>query len=298
MASTNRPDILDPALLRPGRFDRKVIIDRPDVTAREAILAVHARGKPLAPDISLAALAKLTPGFVGADLANLVNEAAILTARRNMDQIGQAEFQDAMERIIAGPERQGKIISDYERKVVAYHEAGHAVVMHNLEHSDPVHKVSIVSRGMALGYTMPLPENDKYLRSREAFEDEIVGLLGGRAAEEIFFKRITTGAANDLERATKLAKAMITRYGFSAKLGLRTFGEEQSNGYLGALGEIRDYSEKLAEAIDHEIRRILDTAYQRAKNIVREQKHAMEALADALLEHETVDRPQFEVLMT
>jgi cell division protease FtsH len=298
MASTNRPDILDPALLRPGRFDRKVIIDRPDVTAREAILAVHARGKPLAPDISLAALAKLTPGFVGADLANLVNEAAILAARRNMDQIGQAEFQDAMERIIAGPERQGKIISDYERKVVAYHEAGHAVVMHNLEHSDPVHKVSIVSRGMALGYTMPLPENDKYLRSREAFEDEIVGLLGGRAAEEIFFKRITTGAANDLERATKLAKAMITRYGFSAKLGLRTFGEEQSNGYLGALGEIRDYSEKLAEAIDHEIRRILDTAYQRAENIVREQKHAMEALADALLEHETVDRPQFEVLMT
>jgi cell division protease FtsH len=297
MASTNRPDILDPALLRPGRFDRKVILDRPDVTAREAILKVHANGKPLAPDISLANLAKLTPGFVGADLANLVNEAAILAARRNLNQIGQPEFQDAMERIIAGPERQGKIISDYERQVVAFHEAGHAVVMHNLEHSDPVHKVSIVSRGMALGYTMPLPESDKYLRSREAFEDEIVGLLAGRAAEEIFFKRITTGAANDLERATKLAKAMVTRYGFSAKLGLRTFGEEQSNGYLGSLGEIRDYSEQVAHAIDQEIRQIMDGAYQRAKDIVTEQRRAMENLANALLEYETIERPQFVALM-
>jgi cell division protease FtsH len=297
IASTNRPDILDPALTRPGRFDRKIIIDRPDVTAREAILAVHAKGKPLAPDISLADLAKLTPGFVGADLANLVNEAAILAARRNLTQIGQQEFQDAMERIIAGPERQGKIISDYERKVVAYHEAGHAVVMHFLEHSDPVHKVSIVSRGMALGYTMPLPESDKYLRSREAFEDEIVGLLGGRAAEEIIFKRITTGAANDLERATKLARAMVTRYGFSPTLGLRTFGEEQGNPYLGSLGEIRDYSEQIAHTIDQEIREILETAYHRAKNIILQQKQSLEGLADALLEYETIDRPQFEALM-
>jgi cell division protease FtsH len=297
MASTNRPDILDPALTRPGRFDRKIIIDRPDVTAREAILAVHTKGKPLAANISLADLAKLTPGFVGADLANLVNEAAILAARRNLTQIGQQEFQDAMERIIAGPERQGKIISDYERKVVAYHEAGHAVVMHNLEHSDPVHKVSIVSRGMALGYTMPLPDSDKYLRSRETFEDEIVGLLGGRAAEEIIFKRITTGAANDLERATRLARAMVTRYGFSPALGLRTFGEEQGNPYLGSLGEIRDYSEQVAQAIDQEIRQILDTAYQRARAIVIDQKNKLEALANALLEYETIDRPQFEALM-
>ena len=297
MASTNRPDILDPALLRPGRFDRKVVIDRPDVSAREAILGVHAKGKPLAPDIALADLAKLTPGFVGADLANLVNEAAILAARRNLTQIGQAEFQDAMERIVAGPERQGKIISDYERKVVAFHEAGHAVVMHNLEHSDPVHKVSIVSRGMALGYTMPLPESDKYLRSREAFEDEIVGLLGGRAAEEIIFKRITTGAANDLERATKLARAMVTRYGFSPTLGLRTFGEDQQNGFLGGMGEIRDYSEQIAQTIDHEMRQILDSAYQRAKSIVIEQKQALESLADALLEYETINRPQFEAMM-
>lgn len=297
VASTNRPDILDPALLRPGRFDRKVILDRPDVNAREAILRVHAKGKPLADDIALSDLAKLTPGFVGADLANLVNEAAILAARRDRTTIGQHEFQDAMERIVAGPERQGKIISDYERKVVAFHEAGHAVVMHNLEHSDPVHKVSIVSRGMALGYTMPLPEGEKYLRSREAFEDEIVGLLGGRAAEEVFFKRITTGAANDLERATKLAKAMVTRYGFSPNLGLRTYGEEQNNGYLGGLGDIRDYSEQVAHIIDEEIRQILDNAYGRAKQIVQQQQRTMEALVDALLEHETIDRPQFEALM-
>jgi cell division protease FtsH len=297
MASTNRPDILDPALLRPGRFDRKVILDRPDVNGREAILEVHTKGKPLAADISISDLAKLTPGFVGADLENLVNEAAILAARRNLNSIGRLEFQDAMERIIAGPERQGKILSDYERKVVAYHEAGHAVVMHNLENSDPVHKVSIISRGMALGYTMPLPEGDKYLRSREAFEDEIVGLLGGRAAEEIIFKRITTGAANDLERATKLARAMVTRFGFSQKLGLRTFGEEQGNPYLGSLGEIRNYSEEMAQAIDHEIRHILETAYQRAKDIVLDQQRKLEALAGALLEYETVERPAFEALM-
>lgn len=297
MASTNRPDILDPALLRPGRFDRKVILDRPDVHGREAILDVHTKGKPLGADISIPALAKLTPGFVGADLENLVNEAAILAARRNLNTIGQLEFQDAMERIIAGPERQGKILSDYERKVVAYHEAGHAVVMHNLEHSDPVHKVSIISRGMALGYTMPLPDGDKYLRSCEAFQDEIVGLLGGRAAEEIVFKRITTGAANDLERATKLARAMVTRFGFSQKLGLRTFGEEQGSHYLGSLGETRDYSEEVAQVIDQEIRQILETAYQRAKDIVVKQQHSLEALAGALLEHETIERPEFVALM-
>ena len=297
MASTNRPDILDPALLRPGRFDRKVILDRPDVQGREAILEVHTRGKPLAPDLAISALARLTPGFVGADLENLVNEAAILAARRNLNLIGQAEFQDAMERIVAGPERQGKIISDTEREVVAFHEAGHAVVMHNLEHSDPVHKVSIMSRGMALGYTMPLPEGDRYLRTREAFEDEIVGLLGGRAAEEVVFRRVTTGAANDLERATKLARAMVTRYGFSAKLGLRTFGEEQGNPYLGSLGEIRNYSEEMAQTIDQEMRQILDGCYQRAKAIVNTQRSKLDALARSLLEYETVERPAFEALM-
>jgi len=297
LASTNRPDILDPALLRPGRFDRKVILDRPDVQAREAILEVHTRGKPLAPNISISNLARLTPGFVGADLENLVNEAAILAARRNSTLISQQDFQDAMERIIAGPERKNKILSPHERQVVAFHEAGHAVVMHNLEHSDPVHKVSIISRGMALGYTMPLPDGDKYLRSQEAFEDEIVGLLGGRAAEEVIFERVTTGAANDLERATQLARAMVTRYGFSQTLGLRTFGEEQGNPYLGSLGEIRDYSEEMARMIDQEIRQILDRAYQRAKNIVTEQRRRLEALAEALLEHETIERAKFEALM-
>ncbi|MDX1522330.1 MAG: ATP-dependent zinc metalloprotease FtsH, partial [Anaerolineae bacterium] len=277
VAATNRPDVLDPALLRPGRFDRKVILDRPDVNGREAILKIHAKGKPLYSDVNLEDLAKLTPGFVGADLENLVNEAAILAARRNRTFISMAEFQDAMERIIAGPERKGKFISDQEREVIAYHEAGHAVVMHNLPNSDPVHKVSIVSRGMALGYTMPLPENDKYLRTKAAFEDEIVGLLGGRAAEEIIFSEVTTGASNDLERATKLAKAMVTRFGFSDKLGLRTFGEEQSNPYLGSMGETRDYSDEMAQSIDLEIRHILDAAYQKAKCIVTEQKDKLEA---------------------
>jgi cell division protease FtsH len=297
IAATNRPDVLDSALLRPGRFDRKVILDRPDVNAREEILKVHTRGKPLAVEVNLSDLAKLTPGFAGADLENLVNEAAILAARRNKNTIGRADFQDAMERIVAGPERKGKIISDQEREVVAYHEAGHAVVMHNLEHSDPVHKVSIVSRGMALGYTMPLPENDKYLRTKEAFEDEIVGLLGGRAAEALIFKSVTTGAANDLERATELARSMVTRYGFSEKLGLRTFGEEQGNPYLGNLGEIRNYSEEMAQAIDQEIRQITETAYQRAKDILNKQRVKLESLAKTLLDVETVERPEFEAMM-
>ena len=297
IAATNRPDVLDSALLRPGRFDRKVILDRPDVNAREEILKVHTRGKPLAVDVSMSDLAKLTPGFAGADLENLVNEAAILAARRNKNDIGRPEFQDAMERIVAGPERKGKIISDQERQVVAYHEAGHAVVMYNLENSDPVHKVSIVSRGMALGYTMPLPENDKYLRTKEAFEDEIVGLLGGRAAEEIIFKRVTTGAANDLERATELARSMVTRYGFSEKLGLRTFGEEQGNPYLGNLGEVRNYSEEMAQVIDQEIRQITETAYRRAKETLLKQRDKLEALAVKLLDVETVERPDFEALM-
>ena len=298
IAATNRPDVLDPALLRPGRFDRKVMMDRPDVEGREAILGIHARGKPLAEDVNTADLARLTPGFVGADLENLVNEAAILAARRNLKSIGQPEFQDAMERIIAGPERKGKILSDHEREVVAYHEAGHAVVMHNLDNSDPVHKVSIVSRGMALGYTMPLPENDKYLRTKEAFEDEIVGLLGGRAAEELIYDQVTTGASNDLQRATQLAHDMITRYGFSKKLGLRTYGEEQENPFLGNTSQSRNYSDEIAQDIDKEILGILDKAYLRAKAILSEQKDKLERLSNTLLEIETVNRPEFEMMMT
>ncbi|MDX1520952.1 MAG: ATP-dependent zinc metalloprotease FtsH [Anaerolineae bacterium] len=297
IAATNRPDVLDPALLRPGRFDRKVILDRPDITAREAILRVHSRGKPLAPTVSIDDLAKLTPGFVGADLENLVNEAAILAARRNLSLIGPPEFQDAMERIVAGPERKGQIINAHEREVVAYHESGHAVVMHNMKNGDPIHKVSIIPRGMALGYTMPLPESEKYLRSKEAFQDEIAGLLGGRAAEEIIFKQITTGAANDLERATELARSMITRYGFSESLGLRTFGQVQGNPYLGNLGETPNYSEAMSQRIDQEISQILDAAYQRAKSIICQQKNKLEELAKTLLDIETVERPQFEALM-
>ncbi len=296
MASTNRPDILDPALLRPGRFDRKIFLDRPDVKEREAILKLHTQNKPLAPGLSISDLAKLTPGFVGADLENLVNEAAILAARHNLAEIGRAEFQEAMERIIAGPEH-AKVLSAAERQVVAYHEAGHAVVMHHLKHSDPVHKVSIISRGMALGYTLPLPSSDKHLRSRAAFEDELVALLGGRAAEELIFAQVTTGAANDLEQATRLARSMITRYGFSPKLGLRTFGEEQGNPYLGSLGEIRDYSEEMAQAIDHEIQSLLDRAYRQAKDILTAQQSKLVALAESLLEHETIERPMFEALM-
>ncbi|HSG20384.1 MAG TPA: AAA family ATPase, partial [Burkholderiaceae bacterium] len=297
IAATNRPDVLDPALLRPGRFDRKVILDRPDITARAAILRVHSRGKPLASTVSITDLAKLTPGVVGADLENLVNEAAILAARRNLSLIGPSEFQDAMERIVAGPERKGQIISAHEREVVAYHESGHAVVMHNMENGDPIHKVSIISRGMALGYTMPLPESEKYLRSKESFEDEIAGLLGGRVAEEIIFKQITTGAANDLERATERARSMITRYGFSETLGLRTFGQVQGNPYLGHLGETPNYSEAMSQRIDQEISEILSTAYQRAKNIISQQKDKLENLAKTLLDIETVERPQFEGLM-
>jgi cell division protease FtsH len=297
IAATNRPDVLDPALLRPGRFDRKVILDRPDVHDRQAILGVHIRGKPLAATVNIADLARLTPGFVGADLENLVNEAAILAARRNLTEIGPAEFQDAMERVVAGPERKGKIISAHEREVVAYHESGHAVVMHHLDNGDPIHKVSIIARGMALGYTMPLPEGDRYLRSKESFEDEIVGLLGGRAAEEIIFQQLTTGAANDLERATDLARSMITRYGFSKKLGLRTFGQVQGNPYLGNLGETPNYSEAMAQHIDQEIFQILDTAYHRAKALILQHKDRLEQLANMLLDIETVERPEFEALM-
>ena len=298
MAATNRPDVLDPALLRPGRFDRKVTLDRPDFKGREAILKVHSKGKPLASDVNLDALARLTPGFAGADLENLVNEAAILAARRNKKTISMREFQEAMERIIAGPERRSRVITPDERKTVAYHEAGHAVVMYHLTESDPVHKITIIPRGQAGGYTLSLPETDTSLVSREKFEDEIVGLLGGRASEEIIFNRITTGASNDLERATQIARAMITRYGMSEKLGLRTFGETSGSIFLGRdLMEQRNYSEDAAVQIDGEVRRILDHAYLRAKTILQDNRAKLVRLADTLLNKETVDREEFEALM-
>ncbi len=299
VAATNRADVLDPALLRPGRFDRKVFISRPDIVGREQILKVHARGKPLQPDVDLEVIAKLTPGFSGADIENLVNEAAILAARRNLSGIGMPELQEAMEKMIAGPERRSHVVTPDEKEVVAYHEAGHAVVMFHLENSDPVHKVTIIPRGQAGGFTMSLPESaDKGLISREQLEDMITGLMGGRAAEEITFKRITTGASNDLERATSIARAMVTRYGMSEKLGLRVYGDDTGTVFLGrSLGEQRDYSEESARNIDEEVNSILGQAYDRAKAILNKHREKMLALAKALLEIETVDRQQLEALM-
>ena len=301
IAATNRADVLDPALLRPGRFDRKVHVDRPDVKGREQILEVHSRGKPLHNEVNLATIASLTPGFSGADIANLVNEAAILAAQRDMRFIGMKEMEDALEKVIAGPERRSKVVSPEEREVVAFHEAGHAVVMHHLEFSDPVHKITIIPRGAAGGYTMSLPESmDSGLISREQLEDMITGLLGGRAAEELTFQRITTGASNDLERATGIARAMVTRYGMSDRLGLRVYGEEGGEVFMGMgrpFGEARNYSEEAARAIDEEVNGILSQAYNRAVEILNVHRDKLLALADALLEIETVDRTQFEAMM-
>ncbi len=297
IAATNRPDILDPALLRPGRFDRQVVMDRPDAKGREAILNVHIKGKPLEADINLATIAKGTPGFAGADIENLVNEAAILAARRNKRAIGMPEFQEAVERVIAGPERRSRLISDEEREIVAYHEAGHAVVMQMLPNSDPVHKITIVSRGMALGYTMPLPEEDRLLFSRERFRDELAGLLGGRVAEEEVFGDITTGASNDLERVTSLARRMVTQYGMSDVLGPQTFGEKEELVFLGReIGEQRNYSEEIAEEIDREVRKLVNDAHQRATTIIRESRAKLDELARRLIEHETVDATEFQAM--
>ncbi len=301
IAATNRADVLDPALLRPGRFDRKVYISRPDVKGREEILRVHTRGKPLLPDVDLHTIARLTPGFAGADIENLVNEAAILAAQRGLPGIGMREMQDAMEKIIAGPERRSRVVSPEEKQIVAYHEAGHAVVMHHLPYSDPVHKITIIPRGQAGGYTMSLPESmDSGLVSREQLEDMITGLLGGRAAEEITFQRITTGASNDLERATAIARAMVTRYGMSERLGLRVYGEDTHDLiFLGrTIAEQRDYSEQTAREIDEEVRRIVSEAYERAKNILLQYRVKLVRLAETLLEIETVDREQFLALMS
>ncbi len=294
IAATNRPDVLDPALLRPGRFDRKVTLDRPDRAGRLAILKVHSRGKPLASDVDLNAIAKITPGFVGADIENMVNEAAILAARRGKRAISMREFQESMERVVAGPERKSRVISAAERRVVAYHEAGHAVVMHHVPHGDPVHKITIVARGQALGYTMPLPEQDQSLQTKAEFEDEITGLLGGRAAEEMTFESVTNGASNDLQRATQIAKSMVMRFGMSDSLGLQTFGDAANEIFLGrGLMEQRDFSEEAAAAIDMQIRAILDRAYQRAQEILRTNHDKLDRLATALIEQETIDRETF-----
>jgi cell division protease FtsH len=298
IAATNRPDILDPALLRPGRFDRRVVVDRPDMRGRRAILAIHTRGKPLAGDVDLDSVARQTPGFSGADIENVVNEGAILAARRNRRAIYMADMQEAIEKVIAGPERRTRRISDQEREIIAYHEAGHALVMHTLEHCDPVHKITIVSRGMALGYTMNLPQEDRTLYQRSKFEDDLAGLLGGRVAEELVFDEITTGASNDLERVTRIARDMVTRYGMSDALGQVTYGESQEMVFLGRdIGERVNYSEDVAKAIDEEVHHIVMNAYGRARQALRDHIDQLHAVARRLIENETIDRDEFVGMM-
>jgi cell division protease FtsH len=297
-AATNRPDILDPALLRPGRFDRKVIMDNPDIKGRQEILRVHTKGKPLAPDADIEQIAKMTVGFSGADLENLVNEAAILAARRNKKAIGMSELSESMDRVVMGPERKSRVISEREKRQIAYHEGGHAILHHVLTHSNPVAKITIVPRGRAGGYVMARPDEEEMLHTKEYFEDTICAALGGRAAEEIVFSQFTTGASNDLEQVTYWARAMVTRYGMSDVLGPRTFGGGSGSVFLGRdMFEQRDYSEQAAEDIDNEVRRILTTSYNRAKAILLENRAKLDTLVEVLLERETLDRSTFEELM-
>jgi cell division protease FtsH len=298
IAATNRPDILDPALLRPGRFDRQIVVDRPDRNGRRKILEVHSKGKPLASEIDLDALAAGTPGFTGADLANLVNEAALLAARRGKKTIEQEELEEGIMRVIAGPEKKTRLLSEQERKITAYHEMGHALVGHFLTHTDPVHKISIVSRGQALGYTIALPSEDKYLTTRSALMDDLAMTLGGRAAEELIFDEITTGAANDLEKVTHTAKQMIMRYGMSEKLGPRVLGRNHDMPFLGReMGAEPDYSEEIAREIDDEIRRVIETAHASARKVLEEHLDELHRISTILIERETIDKDQFERLL-
>jgi cell division protease FtsH len=299
VAATNRPDVLDPALLRPGRFDRQVILDRPDMRGRTAILKVHTKGKPLDKSVDVEGVAKQSPGFSGADLANLVNEAAILAARRNKKVIGMSEFQEALERIVAGPERRSRVISDAEKKIIAYHEGGHAVVMRVLPKCDPVQKVTIISRGMALGFTMGLPTEDRYLKSKTEFEDEIAGMLGGNASERLVFGDTTTGSSNDIEKATDRARRMVTEYGMSDRLGPLSFGKRDELVFLGReIGEQRNYSDDVAKTIDEEVRVIIDRAYERAMDVLTTHRSRLDALAEKLVAEETVDGAEFESLFS
>ncbi|MDF1520061.1 MAG: ATP-dependent zinc metalloprotease FtsH [Brevefilum sp.] len=294
IAATNRPDILDPALLRPGRFDRRVVLDRPDIKGREQILNVHVKGKPVSPDVDLYDIARSTPGFVGADIENLVNEAAILAARRDKKIIEHSEFMEAIERVIAGPERKSRLINEDEKKIIAYHEAGHAVVLNALPEADTVQKVSIISRGDAGGYTMAFPEQDHVLKSRRQIMSDMIGLLGGRAAEEVVFNDITSGASNDLERVTKLARTMVMRLGMSEELGQMVYGKKEELVFLGReISEQRDYSEHIAEKIDTAIQNIVQDAYKRAKDILIRYREELDKIAKKLLEVETLDADAF-----
>jgi len=298
IAATNRPDILDPALLRPGRFDRQIVLDPPDVRGRKAILEVHCRGKPLAPDVDLELLARQTPGFSGADLANLVNEAAILAARKDKKVIGMAELEEAIDRVIAGPERKSRVISQREREITAYHEAGHALVGWVLPNCDPVHKISIVARGMMGGYTRFLPDEDRRLWTRSQFLDNLAAMLGGRAAEEVIFNEISTGAEDDIQKATRLARRMVTEFGMSDRLGPRTYGKREGLIFLGRdMNEIRNYSEKIAEEIDAEVDRLILEAYHRAKEVLLGNRPKLDRLAAHLLAHETVEGEELRRLL-
>ena len=298
LAATNRPDILDPALLRPGRFDRRVVLDGPDLRGREAIFGVHVRGKPLAADVDLADLARLTPGFVGADIESTINEAAILAARLGKKSIGMDEIRESIERVIAGPQRKSRMLSPEEKEIVAYHEAGHAVVAHMLPNCDPVTKVTIIPRGMGLGYTMALPVEDRYLQHRAKLMDDLAYALGGRAAEELVFGDVTTGAGDDLEKVTKMARNMVTRYGMSEKLGPLVYGQKDELVFLGReIGEQRDYSDAVAEEIDAEVRRIVVEAHTKARDVLARHRDKLDAVAQKLMEVETVDAKEFESLM-
>jgi cell division protease FtsH len=298
IASTNRPDILDPALLRPGRFDRHIMVDRPDVAGRKAILKVHAKDKPLEKEVDLEVLARRTPGFTGADLANMMNEAALLTARRNKTKLSMNELEDAIERVIAGPEKKSRVISEKEKELVAYHEAGHALVGALLPNTDPVHKISIIPRGRAGGYTLLLPTEDRYYMTRSRLLDEVTVLLGGRVAESMFLKEISTGAQNDLERATDLVRKMITEYGMSEKLGPLTFGRKEEQVFLGRdIARDRNYSEAVAYSIDQEARKIIDACYQKAEELLANNRDKLELVARTLMEKETLEGSEFEQLL-
>ena len=298
IAATNRPDILDPALLRPGRFDRQIVVDRPDRKGRAKILEVHTRGKPLGKIINLDDLAGQTPGFTGADLANLVNEAALLSARIGKREIGQHELEEGIMRVIAGPEKKTRVMSEKERRITAYHEMGHAIVGHYLEHSDPVHKISVIGRGQALGYTISMPKEDRFLTTRGELSDSMAMTLGGRAAEEIVFSEITTGASNDLEKVTATAKNMIMRYGMSERLGPRVFGHDRSQPFLGReFGSESDYSDEIAREIDDEIRRVVEGAHQRARDILTEHRETLNTVSEILIRRETIEKAEFEALL-
>ncbi len=298
IAATNRPDILDPALLRPGRFDRQIVVDRPDRKGRAKILEVHTRGKPLAKEINVDDLAGQTPGFTGADLANLVNEAALLAARTGKKEIGQHELEEGIMRVIAGPEKKTRVMSEKERRITAYHEMGHALVGHHLEHSDPVHKISVIGRGQALGYTISMPQEDRFLTTRAELTDSMAMTLGGRAAEEIVFSEITTGASNDLEKVTATAKAMVMRYGMSERLGPRVFGHDRSQPFLGReFSSESDYSDEIAREIDDEIRRVVEAAHQAARDILTEHRETLTTISEILVRRETIEKAEFEALV-